>query len=49
MHLLEPETVGKCERGLNRNPQNTRRLAEAGQNRSDEPLVTDAANTILSL
>ena len=49
MHLLELETVGECERGVNRNPQNTRRLAGTGQNRKDEPLVTDAANTILSL
>jgi hypothetical protein len=30
-------------------PQNARPLAETGQNRSDETLATDAANTILFL
>jgi hypothetical protein len=48
MHLLELETVGECERGMNRIPHNARRLVETGQKPSDEPLATDAANTILS-
>jgi hypothetical protein len=49
MHLLELETTGQFERGMNRSPQNLRRLAETGQNRNDERLSADTANTILPL
>ena len=49
MHLLELETTGQFERGMNRSPQNIRQLAETGQNQSAEPLATNAANTILPL
>ena len=49
MHLLELETTGQFERGMNRSPQNIRQLAETGQNQIDERLPSDTANTILPL
>jgi hypothetical protein len=47
-YLLEPETAGQFECGMNLRLQNVRRLVAAGQNPSAEPLATTAANTILS-
>ena len=44
MYLLEPETAGQFERGMNGHARNARQLAETGQNRSGQPLATDAAN-----
>jgi hypothetical protein len=49
MHLLELETTGQFERGMNRSHKNVRQLAETDQNRSAESLPADTANTILPL
>jgi hypothetical protein len=49
MHLLEPQTAGQFERGMNRHPQNARRPVGIGLNRSAEPHAPDAADSILSL
>jgi len=48
-YLLEPETAGQFERGMNWSLQNVRRRVEIGQKPSTEPLATDTANTNLSL
>jgi hypothetical protein len=49
MHLLELETTGQFERGMNQSPKNVRYLAETDQHRRAESLPADTANTILHL
>ena len=49
MHLLELETTGQFEYGMNRSPKNVCQLAETGQNRNAESLPAETANTIIPL
>ena len=46
MHLLELETTGQFECGMNRSPKIVRQLAETDQNRNAGSLPADTANTI---